>query len=148
MLLNMRARANHDLTRPCFGFSKSARLTQFLSFDPPEYKYLHENAKRGDDDEGQKPVSCQSCEFVADISAQKVKRAMRQMDISHEPKNQREAIEKRIEKDLFGASGILQPIWPDGEKPPQQNGDRRGHERCPDWMTMRKNRYNTNGPRC
>jgi hypothetical protein len=70
-------------------------LAQFLALHAPENLVLQQQAERADHDEhdrkGQQPRPGSLRDLKPDIATQQIQRAMRQIDVAHQPEDQREA---------------------------------------------------------
>ena len=71
------------------------RLAQVLALHPAEDGELQHDAEQRDDHEGrhqgEDPASGPARDLVAEIAAEQVERAVRQIDVAHQPEDQREA---------------------------------------------------------
>ena len=83
----------------------------------------------------QEPVACR--DLVADIAAEQIERAVRQVDVAHQPEDQREAarhqeieaaerdaVEQRVEEDALAAEHLLELGRPQREDQKQQDASR------------------------
>src|SRR5205085_10052618 len=96
------------------------------------------------DNEAENPRAGPSADGVADISAEQMERAVGQIDVAHQPKDQREsagdqeieaaerdAVEDGVEEDLLPAEGLFKAGRPDRENEPEQRCDREDRQKCP-----------------
>ena len=70
-------------------------LAQFVALDAAKHQNLHDHAHQGEDDKSRsdtdKPRTSASGNLIADIGAEQIERAVREIDVAHEPEHQREA---------------------------------------------------------
>ena len=70
------------------------RLAEVLALHALENEKLQQDAESADDDErgdeAQDPVTSVDRDFIADVAAEHVKGAVRQIDVAHEPEDERE----------------------------------------------------------
>ena len=109
-------------------------LAQILPLDAAEDEDLHGDADQRDDDESgeeaQQPGAGRNAHRVADIAAEQIKRAVREIDVAHQPEDQgeaarhqkiqpaeRDAVEHRAEEHLLPAEGVLQALAARSQKP-------------------------------
>jgi hypothetical protein len=114
--------------------------------DHPEQSRRHEGY-----DEAEQPRTGQILGFVTDISAEQIDRSMREIDVSHQSEDQREAardqkiqpaqrdpVEQRVEENLLLADRVLEALRPGPEdQPDRQHDDDHDHDR-PKWMAFDK----------
>ena len=118
------------------------RLAQVLPLHPAEDRELQHDAEQRDDheggDQGEDPASGAVRDLVAEIAAEQIKRAVRQIDVAHQPEDQREAarhqeiepaerdaVEQRAQEDALAAEHLLKLRRPDREDQEQQDRDPR-----------------------
>ena len=95
------------------------------------------NGKRADDD-AQKPVVAPKRSVVADIGAEQVERAVRQIDVAHEAEDEREsagdkkvearqshAVEHRADESFLAVEQPVEPVGPDPEHHPENDRGRK-----------------------
>jgi len=123
-------------------------LAQVLPLHPAEHDNLQKDSESGHKDEGhregEQPVAGPVGDDEAEVSAEEIERAMRQVDVAHQTEDQREPagdeeiepaegdpVEEGVEKDLFLADQIDQPGRPEGEYHPQQHRNDDQDDRAP-----------------
>ena len=128
-------------------------LAQILSLDAAKDEDLHGDADQRDDDEGgdeaQHPGSGRDADRIADIAAEQIKRAVREIDVAHQPEDQgeaarhqeiqaaeRDAVENGAEEHLLPAEGVLQTRRPGRKDQPQHCRDRDQDDKCPQRMAF------------
>ena len=88
---------------------------------------------------------------VADIAAEQVERAVREIDVAHQPEDQgeaaghqeiqaaeRDAVKNGVEEHALLAEGVLQPRRPVGENQPHQADHHRGDRQRPGRMALQE----------
>ena len=119
------------------------RLAQIVALHAAEDEDLHQGAdgRRREEAGGdaEEPQAGPARHLEADIGAEEIERAMRQIDVAHQPEDEgeaagdeeieageRDAVEDGGDEQLFRADERDQPVRPDGEEQPEQE---RGEER-------------------
>ena len=127
------------------------RLAQFLPLHAPKHLMLQQKAERADENEDdrkrEEPVAGEVNHAIADVAAQKVERAMGEVDIAHQAEHQREAgrdqeIERternagqdRVQEDPLAAHGLLEARRPRRNDQPCQTDDQHKDHEGPDRM--------------
>ena len=125
------------------------RLAKVLPLHPPEYGDLEDDAKeRGDDesgDEADQPGTAGLDRQIAEIAAQQVDRAMREIDVSHQAENEgepacneeiktteRDPVEGGVEEELLPAEHRLEARRPWGEHEPDRGNHQNDDDERPD----------------
>jgi hypothetical protein len=104
--------------------------------------------------EAQDPGTRRGADAVADIAAEQIKRAVREIDVAHQAEDEREAarhqkieaaerdtIEDRVEEDLLPADRLFQPRRPDRKDQPKQQRDGDQHDQRPGRMAFDEARH-------
>ena len=122
-------------------------LPQVFAFHPLKDENLQKDAQNGYDDKGnrkgEQPVAGPVGDEIADISAKKIKRSMREIDVAHKTEDQRESachekiesaqrdpVEQRVEENFLFADQVDEPWRPDQKGKQQQHcGRDRDHRR-------------------
>jgi hypothetical protein len=124
-------------------------LAQLLALHAPEHLVLQHEAERRHDHEhhreGEQPRPGRLRDLEAEIAAQQIERAVREVHVAHQPEDQREAggdeeieraerdpPEDRVEEDALAAEGLLEPLRPGGEHQPEDHRDHDRHDQRPD----------------
>ena len=112
-------------------------LAQFVSLHPPENRHLQRDPadRYGEegDGEAEEPAPGRFRHLVADVAAEQIHRAVREIDVAHQAEDQREAarhqeiqaaegnaVKQGVDECLLAADGADQPVRPDREDHPQQ----------------------------
>ena len=119
---------------------RDQRLAQVLPLHPAEDGELQHDAEQRDDHEGgdqrEHPASGGVRDLVAEIAAEQIERAVRQIDVAHQPEDQgeaagdeeiesaeRDAVQQCAEENALAAEHLLELGRPDRENQKQQDRD-------------------------
>src|SRR3546814_20383701 len=102
------------------------------------------------------PVAGRLGRLVADIAAQQVHRAMRQVHVAHQAEHQGEAacdkeiepsqgeaVQEGVHEGLLAADGVLQPFRPEGEDEPEEDSEGSENEAQPEAVEIDDRTPNT-----
>ncbi|MGY4496216.1 hypothetical protein ACVWYH_000143 [Bradyrhizobium sp. GM24.11] len=130
-------------------------LAQVLALHAAEDEDLKHDAdqRRQDegDDEGENPGAGRGADGIADIAAEQIERAVREVDVAHQAEDQREAagdeeietaerdaVEDRVEEHPLAADRLFKPRRPYREDQPQRHCDSDDDDQCPRGMALDK----------
>jgi hypothetical protein len=130
----------HQVGRDDRDADRHQRLAQFLAFHVPEDEHLHHRARRGGGEEAggdaEQPIAGAVRHLVSDIGAEQEQRAVREVDVAHQPEDQRKtardeevetgerhSVEDGGDEELLLADQPGQPFRPHRQEQPE-------HQRC------------------